>query len=128
MFATFGIVLMALMAAFFRIEHTTRAGFMQTADPAYPYLQAVAMHRVSGKPFIYYLSAALKEGNGMVEGVDVAAELEKFGETFELFDSSATEVLSANVPEGPTAREGTIRNAFLAVPPGGYLVMTYEWS
>jgi hypothetical protein len=121
---TFAVVLVAMLAVFFKIEVKIKAGYMQSMDPAYPYLQAVAMHHVNGRPFINYLSGALEQGIDVVDGVNVTLELEKFGEPFKLINSTGETLLSAK----GILREGTIKEAYLAVPPGGYLVMRYEWS
>ena len=117
----FGAMFMLMMATLFSINVRIKAGYKDTLDPAYPYLQAVAMHRVKGKPFLYYLSHSLKSGE-IVEGINVTGELEKFGESFELIDSSGKTILSADSGK-PQGRK--VKKAYLAVPRGGYLVMTY---
>lgn len=122
-----GVIMIIYMSVFFEISSKTRAGYMQSMDPAYPFLQAVAMHHVDGKPFLHYLSLALKENREDVEGVNVKGELEKFREEFRLLNQTGGEVTRT---EGPArgASQKELKEAHFAVPPRGYLVMVYEWS
>jgi hypothetical protein len=121
----FGLMFVTMMAIFFNISLTVKAGFSESMDPAYPYLQAVAMHSVGGEPFIKHLSDAVEQGSANVNGVDIAGELKRFGEAFELKDGSGETIVKV---ENPLLEQGgNVKAAYLAVPPGGYLVMTYEW-
>jgi hypothetical protein len=121
--AAAGTVMMVLMALFFRISVTTKADYMETLDPAYPYLQAVAVHNVNGRPFLQYLSGAVRTGSDTFDGVNVTRELLRFQEDFRLHNATDGLVThAAGRKVGPGARE-----AYLAVPPGGYMVMTYVW-
>ena len=118
--ATFAIVLTVLLANFFRISLEIDSEFSRSMDPGQPYIQAVAMHHVNGKPFIEYLSLALVEGSVEVDGVNIVNELEKFGEHFVLIDRDNNIIAEVG--------EGTGKTKILAVPPGGSLVMKYEWK
>lgn len=112
------IGLMAGMALFFEIRLDIIAGYERSVDPSYPYLHAIGLHDVKGKPFMYYLSRALEENRASVDGVDVAAELERFGETFALKNSTGGTVVAVGNAKG--------KNAYLAVPPGGYLAVVSD--
>ena len=121
----FGAVFITLMAIFFNISLTVTAGYKNSMDPAYPYIQAVAMHNVDGEPFLKHLSDAILQNRTSVNGVDISAELGKFGEAFELRTRDGGTVVAV---ENPLLEEGgNIKTAYLAVPPGGYLVMRYDW-
>ncbi|MBR9689992.1 MAG: hypothetical protein GOV01_03800 [Candidatus Altiarchaeota archaeon] len=118
--AGFGLGLAIGFSRFFKLSLTITAGFMQSMDPAYPFLQAIAMHAVSGKPFLYFMSESLKQGTDIIDGVNISEELLRFKETFQLINSTDDVVVSVGENSG--------NRVVLAVPPGGKLVMTYEWS
>ncbi|MBR9680591.1 MAG: hypothetical protein GOU98_02080 [Candidatus Altiarchaeota archaeon] len=116
----FTLVMAALISQFFKISLEIDSKFSRSMDSGYPYLQAVGMHHVNGRPFMEYLSLALIENSNEVDGVNIITELEKFGERFILLNSSGSVVLEVG--------ESTGRDRVLAVPPGGSLVIRYEWN
>lgn len=102
-------------STFFSIRLGVEAGYKESVNPSYPYVQAIAMHTVSGKPFLYYLSRALEEGKDIVDGVNITEELMRFGETFTLTNATGTVITQIGENKGV--------NIFLAVPPGGLLTV-----
>lgn len=116
--AGFAAVFALVLALTFAVKVETEATFSQTCDPGYPFLLALAQHTVNGAPFLEALSQAIVLNSTEVNGVNVADELEKFGESFRLIDSQGNIILSIGETRG--------RGAILAVPPGGQLVVMYE--
>lgn len=102
-------------STFFSIRLGVEAGYVESVNPSYPYVQAIAMHTVSGKPFLHYLSRAVEENDDVVDGVNVTKELMRFGETFKLTNGTGTVITQIGKNRG--------ENIFLAVPPGGLLTV-----
>ena len=102
-------------STFFSIRMEVKASYRESVDPSYPYVQAIAMHTVSGKPFLHYLSRAIEEGSDVVDGVNITEELMKFGETFTLKNATSSIITQIGDKKG--------ENIFLAVPPGGLLTV-----
>jgi len=116
--AGLGIGMAVGFALFFKISITAIATYERTTDAAYPYLSAISMHTVNNQPFLYYLSEALRMDSEIVEGVNVKDVLVKFNETFELVNNKDEIIISTGEKDG--------NRAYLAVPPGGRLVMIYD--
>ena len=111
------------LAIFFHLSITATATYGKTVNAAYPYLHAISMHTVNGHPFLYYLSGALKTKSETFEGVNVLEVLMKFNETFKLIDNE-DENIRDNFDLDLREKSGS--RAFLAIPPGGKLVLIYD--
>ncbi|HDR53245.1 MAG TPA: hypothetical protein ENN60_01030 [archaeon] len=116
---TFIAIMGVFSTVMLKINLTTDAEVKKSLDPSFPYMQAIGMHTVNGKPFMDYLSEAVSTNSEVVSGVNVTSELKKFREGFVLKNSTGGVVLATGYQTGSVA--------FYAVPPGGVLEMRYVW-
>ncbi len=137
---TFSIMLVLFANILFQMNLTINAEAKKGLDPALPYMHSIAMHEVNGKPFMYYLSEAVRTGSPIVNDngkmVNVTRELEVFYERFTLYNSTngivlATGPLASDEADSEALIRGGEREgrnvAYYAVPPGGLLKMEYWW-